>query len=580
MRLSWCVLLLLTLGIHVQAVPAAEADRQFETLTTEYLKGHYAFRPASAVKLGWHEYDGQMPEYSRESLDKEYARLKLYDQKLAAVAVDQLPPALRIDYQILRAAIKEELFWFDGTESFERNPMTYPRAFKPSMYLTRSWAPLEDRLKLIIQMERRTPALFANARANLKKPLARAFVETAIKVTDGAASFLEKDVKLALTDVKDKALLAEFEVANQIALKELRDYSQWLKSEHLPHAQERFALGREKYHRMVRDQELVEATPEEILKIGLRELKREQEVFRQAAKVIDPNKPALEVFSVIQNDHPTAANLIPDIAKNCESIRQFILDKRICSIPSEVRAVVAETPSYNRATSFASMNSPGPFEKKGLEAYYYVTPVDAMWTAVQQKEWLTAFNYYTSDVLSIHEAYPGHYVQHLHANAAPVSTLRKIFSSYAFVEGWAHYTEQMVLDEGFGNTDKIQAAKYRMAQADESLLRYCRLCCAIQMHCGDMTVDEATKFFQDNCYYAEQPARQEAVRGSFDPGYLNYSLGKLMIFKLREDWRKQEGDKFSMLRFHDTMLGQGMPQIPLLRQIMLKDKSQWNAALE
>ncbi len=559
---------------------AAEADRQFEALTNEYLEGHFAFRPSSAVKLGMHEYDGRMEIFGRESLDREYARLQSFSKRLAAFPVEQLSDDLRIDFQILRAAIREELFWFDGSESFIRNPMTYPRAFKPSMYLTRSYAPIETRLKHIIQMERQTPQLFANARANLKKPLSRVFVETAIKVTDGAASFLEKDVKLALKDVTDQKLLAEFEEANQLALKELRGYSQWLKTEQLPHAQERFALGREKYFRMVRDQELVEETPEEILKIGMRELRREQEVFRAAGRVIDPNKPPLEVFATIQNDHPTAANLIPDIAKNCESIRQFILDKKICSIPSEVRAVVDETPSYNRATSFASMNSPGPFETKGLEAYYYVTPVDPLWTAVQQKEWLTAFNYYTSDVLSIHEAYPGHYVQHLHVNTSKASRLRKIFSSYAFVEGWAHYTEQMVLDEGFGATDKIQAAKYRMAQADESLLRYCRLCCAIQMHCGDMTVDEATKFFQDNCYYAEQPARQEATRGSFDPGYLNYSLGKLMIFKLREDWRKQEGDKFSMQRFHDTMLGQGMPQIPLLRQMMLKDKSQWAKALE
>lgn len=559
---------------------AAEVDRQFEDLTTEYLKGHFAFRPASAVKLGLHEYDGQMPVFDKSSLDAEYGRLQAFDKRLAAFPFEQLAADSKIDFQVLRAAIKEELFWFDGSEAFTRNPMIYPRAFKPSMYLTRSWAPFEDRLRLIIKMERRTPELFANARANLKKPLPRAFVETAIKVTDGGASFLEKDVKLAIKDVTDKKLLAEFEEANQIAIRELRGYSQWLKTEQLPHAQERFALGREKYYRMVREQELVEATPEEILKIGMRELRREQEVFRAAAKVLDPNKPPLEVFSVIQNDHPTAANLIPDIAKNCESIRQFILDKKICSIPSEVRAVVTETPAYNRATSFASMDSPGPFEKKGLEAFYYVTPVDPVWTAVQQKEWLTAFNYYTSDVLSIHEAYPGHYVQHLHVNASSASRLRKIFSSYAFVEGWAHYTEQMVLDEGFGSSDKIQAAKYRMAQADESLLRYCRLCCAIQMHCGDMTVDEATKFFQDNCYYAEQPARQEAVRGSFDPGYLNYSLGKLMIFKLREDWRKQEGDKFSMQRFHDTFLGQGMPQIPLLRQMMLKDKSQWAAALE
>ncbi len=558
---------------------AAEADQEFQRLSEEYLRGYFEFHPTTAVKLGFHQYDGQLADFSQGALDREYTRLRSYDQQLTKFPTDKLSDALRIDHRILLAAVKEELFQFDGSERFIRNPMTYPRAFKPSAYLTRSWAPLETRLKSIIAVEKQTPQLFAAARANLKPPLARAFVETAIKITDGAASFLERDIREAIKDVTDKKLLAEFEEANKLALNELRSYSKWLETEQLPHAQQRFALGRDKFSRMVREQELVDATPEEILEIGMRELRREQEVFRAAAKVIDPNKPVMEVFAAIQNDHPTAANLIPDIAKNTESIRQFILDRRICSIPSEVRAIVTETPTYSRATSFASMDSPGPFEKVGHEAFYYVTPVDDAWTSAQQKEWLTAFNYYTSDVLSIHEAYPGHYVQHLHLNASPASRLRKILGSYAFVEGWAHYTEQMVLDEGFSAADKIQAAKYRMAQADESLLRYCRLCCAIQMHCGDMTVDEATKFFQDNCYYAEQPARQEATRGSFDPGYLNYSLGKLMIFKLREDWRKQEGDKFSMQRFHDTILSHGMPQIPLLRQIMLKDKSQWKSAL-
>lgn len=574
------VALLLAILVMMSApLFAAEADQKFQAVSEEYLRGYFTFHPTTAVKLGFHEYDGQLADFRQEALDREHARLKSFDQRLAEFSADQLNDELRIDYQILRAAVKEELFQFDGSERFYRNPMTYPRAFKPSAYLTRSWAPLESRLKSIIAIERQTPQLFAAARANLAKPLPRAFVETAIKVTDGAADFLEKDMREAIKDITDKSLLAEFEVANGIALRELRGYSKWLETEQLPHAQQRFALGRDKFSRLIREQELVDATPEQILEIGLRELKREQEVFRAAGKVIDPNKPVMEVFATIQNDHPTAANLIPDIAKNTESIRQFILDRRICSIPSEVRAIVAETPAYSRATSFASMDSPGPFERAGKEAFYYVTPVDSNWTSAQQKEWLTAFNYYTSDVLSIHEAYPGHYVQHLHLNASPASRLRKILGSYAFVEGWAHYTEQMVLDEGFAAQDKIQAAKYRMAQADESLLRYCRLCCSIQMHCGDMTIDEATKFFQDNCYYAEQPARQEATRGSFDPGYLNYSLGKLMIFKLREDWQKQEGEKFSMQRFHDTMLSHGMPQIPLLRQIMLKDKSQWKSAL-
>jgi uncharacterized protein (DUF885 family) len=260
---------------------------------------------------------------------------------------------------------------------------------------------------------------------------------------------------------------------------------------------------------------------------------------------------------------------------------------------------VAETPQFLRATSFASMDTPGPFETRATEAYYYVTPVEADWPPRQKEEWLTAFNYYTTDVVSIHEVYPGHFVQFLCLKASPATQLEKTFSSYAFIEGWAHYCEQMMLDEGFGQDQKtnpagtedngngrsdvppaIRAAKYRLAQADEALLRLCRLCVSIRMHCQGMTVDEAAQFFQDNCYYEPKAARAEAVRGTFDPEYLYYTLGKLEIFKLREDYRKQEGASFTLRKFHDEMLRHGAPPIRLLRELMLKDRSTWNDVFE
>ena len=220
-------------------------------------------------------------------------------------------------------------------------------------------------------------------------------------------------------------------------------------------------------------------------------------------------------------------------------IRQFVIDHRIITLPSQVRARVTETPQYMRATSFASMDTPGPFETKATEAYYYVTPVEPDWPPQQKEEWLTAFNYYTTDIVSIHEAYPGHYVQFLCLNASPATRLEKIFTSYAFIEGWAHYAEQMMVDEGFGapldnsaprpHSALERAAKYRLAQTDEALLRICRLCVSIKMHCQGMSVEEATRFFQDNCYYEQKTARQEAIRGAYDPEYLYYTLGKLEI---------------------------------------------------
>ena len=285
---------------------------------------------------------------------------------------------------------------------------------------------------------------------------------------------------------------------------------------------------------------------------------------------------------MVQKDHPTAEDLLPNAARGLEEIRDFLKAKDLITLPSEVRAQVRETLPFARATSFASMDTPGPFETKATEAYYYITPVEKDWTPKQAEEWLTAFNFPTTAVVSIHEAYPGHYVQFLHLNASKASRVGKIFSSYAFVEGWAHYTEQMMIEEGFGTQggDKVRAAKIRLAQSDEALLRVCRLCSSIMLHCQGKSVDEAAKFIEDNCHYEPKPARSEAVRGTFDPGYLNYTLGKLQILKLRADWKRQEGDKFTLKRFHDELLRHGSPPIRLLRAVMLRDPAEHGKVLE
>ena len=307
-------------------------------------------------------------------------------------------------------------------------------------------------------------------------------------------------------------------------------------------------------------------------------------MFAETAKKIDPNRPPIEVFKAIQKDHPTEQSLIPDTKKNLEAIRQFVIDHHIVTIPSMSARWWRKHRSLTAPPVLPRWTRPGPFETKATEAYYYVTPVEPDWTPKQKDEWLTAFNYYTTDIVSIHEAYPGHYTQFLCLNASPASRLEKILDSYAFVEGWAHYTEQMMLDAGFGpnmpsdiaQSDEIKTAKYRLAQSDEALLRLCRLCVSIKMHCQGMTVDEATKFFIENCYYEEKPARQESVRGTFDPEYLYYTLGKLQILKLRDDWQKQEGANFTLLKFHDEMLRHGMPPIRLVRERMLRDDSIWD----
>jgi uncharacterized protein (DUF885 family) len=566
---------------------AQTADAEYEAVAEEYIKSYLAARPLQGTNLGLHEYDGKITDYSRLALDAELSRLRRFDDRLAKFDPSKLSPRQSIDLRILQAAVKKELFQMQDMSIFERNPMVYARAADLNIYVQRNFAPLEDRVRSLAAIESQIPNILIAARTNLNDVLPKPYVQLAIQIARGASDFLKKSLPAAVTGFKDEQVRVAFQDANRRAANALSDYAGWLEREKLPKASLDFALGEEKFRRGLAQTELVDLPPQKILEIGMEQLKAEQEAFAEAAKKIDPNKPPIEVFKQIQREHPTPENLIPDVAKDLDKIRKYVSSHHLVTIPSEVRAKVKETPQYRRAVSFASMDTPGPFEKRATEAYYYVTPTESDWPDKQKEEWLTAFNYYASDIVSIHEVYPGHYVQFLRLNASPASKVEKIFGSYAFIEGWAHYCEKMMIDEGYGSpTDATpsedeakRAAKYRMAQADEALLRLCRLCASIKMHTQNMSVDEATKFFQDNCYYEEKPARQEAMRGTFDPGYLNYTLGKLQILKLRDDYKAQQGDEFSLQKFHNELLNHGMPPIRLLRELMLKDKSKWDEVL-
>jgi uncharacterized protein (DUF885 family) len=558
--------------------PGSDIEAKFARLSGEYVDGYLAWRPQQGTDLGLHEFDGRMTDMGQASLIAEHARLKRFAKDFAILDHDAISADARHQCRLLEVSIQNELFDFDDMKSYSTNPMTYASALDVNIYLKRNYAPLAQRLRSVIAIERAAPKHFANARANLVESLPKPYIELAI--ANGAADFLAKDLMQAAKDLNDLALIAQLKAANDRAIIELRGFSDWLAKERLPKAHIRYALGRERYQRMLWSGELVDLSPGKILEVGLQELKSEKAKFAAAAGAIDSTKAASAVFKMIQQDHPTEASLVPDVRKRVESIRQFVLDHGLVTIPSDVRALVKETPQFDRATNFASMRSPGPFETQATEAFYYITPVEPNWAPKQKEEWLTAFNYYTCDLISIHEAYPGHYVQFLNLNASKASRVEKIFGSYAFVEGWAHYTEQMMLDEGFGiDGDPVRAAKYRLAQSGDALLRLCRLCVSIKTHCDNMSVDDATKFFEENCFLEPKPARQEALRGTFDPGYLYYTLGKLQILKLRRDWQTQEGPAYSLRRFNDQMLSYGMPPIRLLREKMLKDSKIWDEIL-
>jgi uncharacterized protein (DUF885 family) len=595
LRLSAGVAVLMILsGGCAQRSGSIPPDARFQRLAGEFVATHFATRPLAGVALGWHQFDGRFVIPDHAALAAEEARLKQFDAAFASIPPGRLSAAHRHELDLIQSTIAYERWVRERQRVYSHNPMAYAGdlwgALDISVYLKRDFRPLPRRIADIAKILRDAPAYLDVARANLEPVLPRPFIETAIESANGTASFLENDVAKVAAGVADPGIRADYESAMKPAAASFRAYADWLKREKLPRADDSFALGRDGYIEMLKT-EFVDLTPEQVLEVGLRELRAEQKRFAEAAAVIDPNLKPAEAARLIQKDHPIAAELIPSARKTIESIRQFLIDHRIVTIPSQVRPRVEETLPPFRATGFASMDTPGPFETRATEAYYYITPVEPDWTPKQAEEWLSAFNYYTTDIVSVHEAYPGHYIQFLALKASPAGVLEKVFNSnpysagsYAFIEGWAHYAEQMMIEEGFGQPanpaaasedDRVRAAKFRIAQSIEALLRLCRLCCSIKLHTQGMSVDEATRFFMDNAYYEEKPARSEAIRGTYDPGYLYYSFGKLMILKLRKDWRAQEGGRFTLQRFHDEFLRHGAPPIPLLRRIMLKDPKLW-----
>jgi uncharacterized protein (DUF885 family) len=568
--------------------PALKPDAELDLVADEYIRGYLAARPLHATALGFHEYDGRINEHTRLAIDAELARLRRFDDRLSKFDIAKLGPRAAIDLRLLQAAVKKELFFIHDLGIYDHNPMTYARAIDVGVYAKRKYAPVEDRVRSIVVVENQTPNIVIAAKTNLGDVLPKPYVELAIQNARGAAEFLKKDLVESLADLKDETLRATFLQSNRRAATALTEYAGWLEKEKLPKAIGEFAIGEEKYQRFLAETELVNLPPAKLLELGLAELKKEQDAFAEAAKKIDETRPADVVFKQIQSDHPTAPDLIPQITKRLDAVKKFVVDRKLITLPGDAKLQVKETPQDRRAASFASMDTPGPFEKRANESYFYVTPPEADWTELQKEQWLTSFNYFMSDLMSIHEVYPGHYTQFLHLNVSKATKAEKVFGATSFVEGWAHYAEKMMIDEGFGGAapgatpseDEAQrAAKYRMVQAQAAMVRLGRLCVSIKMHTQGMSVDEATKFFQENCYYEEKPARVEAMRGTFDIGYGAYSLGKLQILKLRADYQAQEGEKFSLKKFHDELLNHGELPIRLLREIMLKDKAKWDEVL-
>ena len=569
-RLGLLVLILSAIACASPQSPSASlpaGNQAFDEVSRAFLDDLYQRQPTWATYLGIHKYDDRLDDYSRKGVDDAIASARAFREKVAAIDAASLTLERQLDREQLLRAIDSRLLTLDVVRPWALDPDGYSSGLTRTAYIMikRNFAPPEERLRQLIAREKAMPAALAEARTNLQNP-PRVYTEIAIEQMDGNRGFFETAVASAFPTVTDKTLLAEFKQANGAVIAALIDYKKWLQNDLLPRSKGSFALGEETYRRKLAADEMIELPLDELLQIAERDLRRNQAAFADTARSIDPARSARDVLKALERDHPSPEKLLSTTQAELDALGRFMTDKRIVTIPKAAPARVEETPPFLRATTSASMDIPGPFEAVATEAYYNMTLPDPKATVAEKNEFMTQWYYPLITNVSVHEVWPGHYLQFLYARHFP-SDVRKVFGAASNSEGWAHYCEQMVIDEGFHGDDP----RYRLAQLQDALLRDARFVVGIRMHTKGMTVAEAEELFVKEGYQPRPVARSESKRGTSDATYGYYTMGKLMILKLREDYKTKMGARFSLQDFHDSFIKLGPLPLPLIRKAMLGD---------
>lgn len=542
---------------------AQPTNARFNQLVDQYFDDYYEHHPSEGTSAGFHQYDVKLEDYSQRGVTEHVKLLRTYLVRFTQVDPKTLNAVEVADRELMIASIQSQLLSLTEIRWWERDPGIYCNGVNNSAFILmmRNYAPLNERLQALIAREKQMPQVLKAARANLKNP-PRIYTEIALETLPPILSFFQNDLPLAVKDATDAKLQAEFQVSNQAVIAALKEYEQFLQKELLPKSNGDFRIGAELYRKKLLYDEMVDIPLDRLLQVGYQNLHANQEWFKRTAAQIDPSKTAAEILAASQKEHPPADKLLESIRGVLGDVQRFIIDHKIITIPSPVQPIVAETPPFMRATTTASMDTPGPYEK-AKEAYYFATLPDPSWPKEKVEDYMGGFTYGTVLSTTIHEAYPGHYTQFLWVQSAP-SKVRKLIGCGTNAEGWAHYTEQMMLDEGYTNDPKM-----RLGQLQDALLRNARYIVGIEMHTGKMTYEQAIEFFVKEGYQSREIAIIESKRGTSDPTYLMYTLGKLAIMKLRADYKAMRGDKFTLQEFHDNFMRQGFAPIKLVRRALL-----------
>ena len=554
------------------SVHAADAGRNAALATDvdAFLAGYFQHYPVFAANAGKHEFDGRLPDFSAEGLKANADWLHAQRKSFAAFTDDELDARGRFQRDYVLAVIDGQLFWLEDSGAPYKNPTFYTGDLSPSMYLTRPYAPLAQRMAAFVTYQEALPKALAQIKANLKLPLPASYIDVGVNSFAGFASFFKTDVPGIFAQVKDDALQARFKASNAAAIKATQELADWLKAQK-PHATQDFALGADKFAKMLHATERVDLPLDQLKAIGESDLARNLASLKSACDKFAPGQSLKDCVAKESADKPVGG-AVEGARAQLASLRQFIVDKDLVSIPGTEQAKAEEAPPFNR-WNFAYIEIPGPYEKN-LPSVYYIAPPDPTWSKADQAAYVPGKAALL--FVSAHEVWPGHFLQFLHANRAHWK-FGQLFVGYAFAEGWAHYTEEMMFDAGLdGATPEVH-----IGQLTNALLRDVRYLSAIGLHTGGMTVAQSEQMFRDKAFQDPGNARQQAARGTYDPAYLNYTMGKLMIMQLRKDWIAAHPGPNALKAFHDQFLSYGGPPIPLVRQQMLGGKAEaklWTAS--